>query len=34
MTNPAEARLLRSAVYQQKIARGLVAGAQAFLLSG
>jgi N-acetylmuramoyl-L-alanine amidase len=34
MTNPAEARLLRSAAYQQKIARGLVAGAQAFLLSG
>jgi N-acetylmuramoyl-L-alanine amidase len=34
MTNPAEARLLRSAAYQQKVARGLVAGAQAFLLSG
>ncbi len=34
MTNPAEGRLLRSAAYQQKIARGLVAGAQAFLLSG
>lgn len=34
MTNPAEARLLRSPAYQQKVARGLVAGAQAFLLSG
>jgi N-acetylmuramoyl-L-alanine amidase len=34
MTNPAEARLLRTAAYQQKVARGLVAGAQAFLLSG
>lgn len=34
MTNPTEGRLLRSAAYQQKIARGLVAGAQAFLLSG
>jgi N-acetylmuramoyl-L-alanine amidase len=34
MTNAAEGRLLRSAAYQQKIARGLVAGAQAFLLSG
>jgi N-acetylmuramoyl-L-alanine amidase len=34
MTNPAEGRLLRSAAYQQKVARGLVAGAQAFLLSG
>jgi N-acetylmuramoyl-L-alanine amidase len=34
MTNPAEGRLLRSPAYQQKVARGLVAGAQAFLLSG
>jgi N-acetylmuramoyl-L-alanine amidase len=34
MTNPAEGRLLRSAAYQQKVARGLVAGAQAFLPSG
>ena len=34
MTNPAEARLLRGAAYQQKVARGLAAGAQAFLLSG
>jgi N-acetylmuramoyl-L-alanine amidase len=34
MTNPTERRLLRSAAYQQKIARGLVAGAQEFLLSG
>ena len=30
MTNPAEARLLRSNVYQLKIARGLTAGAEAF----
>ena len=34
MTNPAEGRLLRSAAYQVKIARGLAAGAQAYLLSG
>ena len=34
MTNPTESRLLRSAAYQLKVARGLVAGAQAFLLSG
>jgi N-acetylmuramoyl-L-alanine amidase len=34
MTNPAEGRLLRTAAYQQKVARGLAAGAQAFLLSG
>src|SRR5512133_740954 len=34
MTNPAEGRLLRSAAYQLKVARGLVAGAQAFLPSG
>jgi N-acetylmuramoyl-L-alanine amidase len=34
MTNPAEGRLLRSRAYQLKVARGLVAGAQAFLLSG
>jgi N-acetylmuramoyl-L-alanine amidase len=30
MTNPAEARLLRSNAYQLKIARGLTAGAKAF----
>jgi N-acetylmuramoyl-L-alanine amidase len=30
MTNPAERRLLQSASYQLKIARGLVAGAKAF----
>ena len=30
MTNPAERRLLQSAPYQLKIARGLVAGAEAF----
>jgi N-acetylmuramoyl-L-alanine amidase len=30
MTNPAERRLLQSAPYQLKIARGLVAGAKAF----
>lgn len=30
MTNPAEARLLRSNAYQWKIARGLTAGAEAF----
>ena len=34
MTNPTEARLLRSPVYQLKVARGLVAGTQSFLLSG
>jgi N-acetylmuramoyl-L-alanine amidase len=34
MTNPSEGRLLRTAAYQQRVARGLVAGAQAFLLSG
>lgn len=34
MTNPAEGRLLRSAAYQLKVARGLAAGAQAYLLSG
>jgi N-acetylmuramoyl-L-alanine amidase len=34
MTNPAEGRLLRSAPYQLKVARGLAAGAQAFLPSG
>jgi len=33
MTNPAEARLLRSPPYQVRVARGLAAGAQAFLLS-
>lgn len=31
MTNPAEARLLRSNAYQLKIARGLTAGAEAFV---
>jgi N-acetylmuramoyl-L-alanine amidase len=30
MTNPAEARLLRSSAYQLKVARGIVAGAEAF----
>jgi N-acetylmuramoyl-L-alanine amidase len=30
MTNPAERRLLQSAAYQLKIARGLVAGVEAF----
>jgi N-acetylmuramoyl-L-alanine amidase len=34
MTNPSEARLLRSAAYQLRVARGLAAGAQAFLPSG
>ena len=34
MTNPTEGRLLRSAAYQLKVARGLAAGAQAYLLSG
>jgi N-acetylmuramoyl-L-alanine amidase len=34
MTNPAEGRLLRSPAYQLKVARGLAAGAQSFLLSG
>ena len=34
MTNAAEGRLLRSPAYQQKVARGLVAGAQAFMLGG
>jgi N-acetylmuramoyl-L-alanine amidase len=34
MTNPTEGRLLRSPAYQLKVARGLVAGAQSFLLSG
>jgi len=31
MTNPAEGRLLRSAAYQARVARGLAAGVQAFL---
>jgi N-acetylmuramoyl-L-alanine amidase len=31
MTNPAEARLLRTNAYQLKIARGLTAGAEAFV---
>jgi N-acetylmuramoyl-L-alanine amidase len=30
MTNPNERRLLQSAAYQLKVARGLVAGAKAF----
>jgi N-acetylmuramoyl-L-alanine amidase len=34
MTNPTEGRLLQTAAYQSKIARGLTAGAEAFLLSG
>jgi N-acetylmuramoyl-L-alanine amidase len=34
MTNPTEGRLLKSPAYQLKVARGLVAGTQAFLLSG
>ena len=34
MTNPTEGRLLRSASYQLKVARGLTAGAQAYLVSG
>jgi N-acetylmuramoyl-L-alanine amidase len=33
MSNPSESRLLRSAAYQLKVARGLAAGAQAYLLS-
>jgi N-acetylmuramoyl-L-alanine amidase len=31
MTNPAERRLLRSSAYQQRVARGLAAGAAAFV---
>ena len=34
MTNPAEGRLLRTRAYQLKVARGLKAGAEAFLLGG
>jgi N-acetylmuramoyl-L-alanine amidase len=34
MTNPAEGRLLRTPAYQLKVARGLAAGAEAYLLSG
>jgi N-acetylmuramoyl-L-alanine amidase len=34
MTNPAEAQLLRTPAYQLKVARGLTAGAEAFLLAG
>jgi len=34
MTNPAEGRLLRTPAYQLKVARGLTAGAEAFLLAG
>ena len=33
MTNPAEGRLLRTRSYQSKVARGLTAGAEAYLLS-
>jgi N-acetylmuramoyl-L-alanine amidase len=32
MTNPTEGRLLRTRAYQLKVARGLTAGAEAFLL--
>jgi len=31
MTNPAEARLLRTSAYQLKVARGITAGAEAFV---
>jgi N-acetylmuramoyl-L-alanine amidase len=34
MTNPVEGRLLRTVQYQLKVARGLTAGAEAFLLGG
>jgi N-acetylmuramoyl-L-alanine amidase len=34
MTNPVEGRLLRTSAYQLKVARGLTAGAEAFLLTG
>jgi N-acetylmuramoyl-L-alanine amidase len=34
MTNPAEGRLLRTRAYQLKVARGLTAGAEAYLLGG
>ena len=34
MTNPTEGRSLRTGAYQLKIARGLTAGAEAFLLGG
>jgi len=34
MTNPTEGRLLRTRAYQLKVARGLTAGAEAFLLGG
>jgi N-acetylmuramoyl-L-alanine amidase len=34
MTNPTEGRLLRTSAYQLKVARGLTAGAEAFLLTG
>jgi N-acetylmuramoyl-L-alanine amidase len=33
MTNPVEGRLLRTAAYQSKVARGLAAGAEAYLRS-
>jgi N-acetylmuramoyl-L-alanine amidase len=34
MTNPTEGRLLKTPAYQLKVARGLTAGAEAYLLSG
>ena len=34
MTNPDESRLLKTPAYQLKVARGLTAGAEAYLLSG
>jgi N-acetylmuramoyl-L-alanine amidase len=34
MTNPAEGRLLRTPAYQLKVAHGIAAGAEAFLLAG
>ena len=34
MTNPSEGHLLRTAAYQLQVARGLAAGARAFLLDG
>jgi N-acetylmuramoyl-L-alanine amidase len=34
MTNPAEGRLLRTSMYQLKVARGIAAGTKAFLLAG
>ena len=34
MTNPAEGRLLRTSMYQLKVARGIAAGTKAFLRAG